>query len=227
MQTHTVRPPLPSRPPMTPPNRPSLPAPLAAVPMIERMLDLIDDFVGVHRAVLDADGDIVDARLVWWNASYRNLRLHPVTAGQSMRAHYFDPDDAISHLRRAWENGRHEQLFVLDESSAHKYRPGGQAVHLLVEWLRIDDLIIEVCRDRSELQALTADIAEHRSTIRQAIRENAQMAERAANMQGVHDEMIRRLGGAALDLRTDRADSAAVAETIDEVMDALRRYTTR
>ena len=209
---------------MTPPLRPPLPDVIAALPIIEEILDLTDDFIGVHRPVFDTDGEIVDGRLVWWNASYRNLRLIPVAHGQSMRAGYFEPDDAIAHFRRAWERGHHEQVFILEEHTAHQYRPGGQAVHLLVEWLRVDDLVVEVCRDRSELRALNADIAEHRSTIREAIRENVRMVERAAHVSGVHDRVIHNLFGAALDLRTGRIDAETVATTLDGVIAELQRY---
>jgi hypothetical protein len=208
-------------------RRPTPPSEILDAAVIEEILDHTDDFIAVHRPVMDDDGGILDAELIWWNASYRNLRLLPVTAGQSMRANYFEPDDAMTHFRRAWEKGHHEQVFILEEHTAHQYRPGGQAVHLLVEWLRIGDLVIEVCRDRSELRALTADNAEHRSTIREAIRENVRMAERAAEMQGVHDQMIHRLYGAALDLRTGRVDAGAVAEALDEVIADLQRYTKR
>lgn len=209
---------------MTRPLRPPLPEAVAAIPTIEEILDLTDDFVAVHRPVFDDDGELVDGRLVWWNASYRNLRLVPVVHGQSMRANYFEPDDAISHVRRAWERGHHEQVFILEEDSAHQYRPGGQAVHLLVEWLRIGDLILEICRDRSEVNALTADIAEHRSTIREAIRENVKMVERAAHVRGVHGRIIQELFGATLDLRTGRVDTETVAATLDGVIAELQRY---
>ena len=209
---------------MTPPLRPPLPDAIAVMSTIVDILDLTDDFVGVHRPVFDDDGEIVDARLVWWNASYRNLRLRPLTAGQSMRSNYFEPDDAVAHFRRAWERGHHEQVFILEEHSAHQYRPGGQAVHLLVEWLRVDDLVVEVSRDRSEVRALTADIAEHRSTIREAIRENVRMVERAAHVREVHDRLIHELFGAALDLRTGRVDAEAVATTLESVIAELQRY---
>ena len=208
---------------MTRSRRPPLPDPIAARPTIEEILDLTDDFIGVHEPVFDDGGEIIDGRLVWWNASYRNLRLLPVTAGQSMRANYFEPDDAIDHFRLAWERGHHEQVFVLEEHSAHQYRPGGQAVHLLVKWLRVDDLIVEVCRDRSELRALTADIAEHRSTIREVIRENVRMVERAAHVRGVHDRVIHQVFGAALDLRTGRVDTETVAVALDGVIAELQR----
>lgn len=208
-------------------RRPALPPEMTGAGVIEETLDLTDDFVGVHRAMTDDDGEIVDAELVWWNASYRNLRVRPVTAGQSMRANYFEPDDAMTHFRRAWEKGHHEQVFILEEHTAHQYRPGGQPVHLLVEWFRIGDLVVEVCRDRSELRALTADNAEHRSTIREAIRENARMAERAAHMRDVHDHMISRLLGATLDLRTEHVDHEAIADVLDEVIAELQRYAKR
>jgi len=207
--------------------RPRIPEKIVDARTIEALLDLADDFVAVHEPVLDADGRIIDARLRWWNASYRNLRLSPVTVGQSMRANYFNSDDAISHLSRAWERHRHEQVFVLDENSAHQYRPGGQAVHLLVVWLRIGDLVVEVCRDRSELRALSADIAEHRSTIRQAFRENARMSERAERVHGVHIDVITRLERAASELRSDRANAETAAEALDEVIAVLQRYSRR
>jgi signal transduction histidine kinase len=197
------------------------PASISSHRHIETILRSLRDYVGIHTVVFDDTGRISDTELIWWNDEYESIRVKPVVARQSIMATYFEPHVALSFVRKAWQEGRAHQIFELSEDTVDRYRPLETLVRIEVEWLRIEDVIIEVGSDLSEMTRLEFELIAQREAYSQATRETLLSIERTRISRELHDSIIQSLFAISLNLRA-REDKEWAIESIHQVITEIR-----
>ncbi len=191
----------------------------------------LHDLVGIHHAVLNEDGVVADAQLLWWNRAYERERLHQVEVGQSMRATYLDPDSALEHVHRAWVAGKSHQIFERPVVT-DRYRETKPGNKLSVIWERVGSYVIEVATDISNAKELAAELAEQGVALDAAIASRAQAVERERIARDLHDSVVQNIYAASLRLNffadsaevggADVTEVRAVAQTLSDVIAEIR-----
>ena len=87
----------------------------------------LSDCIAIHEVVLDQWNSVVDARTVWWNKHYEDIRTNKVEFAQSVNDSYFEPHIALAHVSEAWNTGHSLQLFEMDARTNGHYLHDGDA----------------------------------------------------------------------------------------------------
>ena len=85
----------------------------------------LSDCIAIHEVDVDEWDAIVDARIVWWNKHYEDIRTKKVEFAQSMMDSYFEPHIALAHVSEAWNSGHSLQLFEMDARTNGHYLHDG------------------------------------------------------------------------------------------------------
>lgn len=188
----------------------------------------LHDLVGIHSAVVDSSGRIVDAQLLWWNRAYEIERLNAVEVGQSMVDTYLNPDQALEHVQRAWFAGKSHQIFErpMVTSVYREAKPGNK---LSVIWERVGSYIIEVATDISNAKELAAELVEQGRALDAAVASRAKVMERERIARDLHDSVIQNIFAASLRLNFyadtlpgDVSEIRAVAQSLSDVIAEIR-----
>lgn len=188
----------------------------------------LHDLVGIHHAVIDDEGSVTDAQLLWWNRAYEIERLHQVEVGQSMLNTYLNPYGALEHVQRAWSTGKSHQIFErpVVTSVYRETKPGNK---LSVIWERVGSYIVEVATDISNAKELAAELVEQGLALDAAIAARAQAVERERIARDLHDSVIQNIYAASLRLNffadgqhSDVSEVRAVAQSLADVIAEIR-----
>lgn len=198
---------------------------------LDKILNQLHNYIGIHEVVFDEFHSIVDAKLVWHNEAYGKVRLKPVEIGQSMAETYFESHIALGHVAEAWSNGRSFQFFELSPSTRDRYRTPGSRVAILVNWSRHGDRILEVGTDVSESMAVQEMLNNHKSLAAIASKRRALAVERERIARNLHDNVIQQLYATSLSLSMviNSADEKMqpvlqrALESMDKVVGDIRR----
>lgn len=201
--------------------REPFPASIASNDHLEIILRSLRDYIGIHHLVLDPDNTIIDTQLLWWNDGYETIRVEPVVPHQSMMDTYFEPHVSLGFVRDAWTQGKSHQIFELSEETFDKYRAPETLVRIEVVWLRINDFILEIGSDLSEMTRLELELIAQREAYSQATRETLLSIERARIGRDLHDSIIQSLYAISLNLRA-REDKDWAIDAIHKVITEIR-----
>lgn len=160
----------------------------------------LKDYVCVHSVELDESGNVRDARLRVWNRSYEAVRTRAVFIGQSMLETYYDPQNALDFVNRAWHEGTARQVFELSPATRDRYRTEGAVVLINVLWQRVGDFVIEIGNDLSEVRQLELQLADEESAAAAALQARAVAEERERIARDLHDSVLQKLFACALQL---------------------------
>lgn len=185
------------------------------------ILRSLRDYIGIHHVIFDTHGNIVDTQLTWWNDGYETIRVEPVVSQQSMMGTYFEPHISLEFVREAWTQGKSHQIFELSEETFDKYRAPETLVRIEVVWLRINDFILEIGSDLSEMTRLEFELIAQREAYSQATRETLLSIERSRISRDLHDSIIQSLYAISLNLRA-RDDKEWAVEAIHKVITEIR-----
>jgi len=186
------------------------------------------DYICIHQPVFDEYGSVIDARFVWWNDAYRQVRTKPVEYGASMGDTYFAPEGAVGYVRQAWTDGYAYQLFELEPTTRDRYRPEGAHVLLSVDWQRLGDYVVEVGSDLSEYVALKARLQDQESLIAVSNRERVLAIERERIARNLHDTVIQRLYATSLRLTAAMQSVGPIeAQWLSEVSNTIQQTITQ
>ena len=185
------------------------------------ILSSLRDYIGIHSPVFDEEGKIIDTELVWWNEPYEAIRTSPPHLNQTMTSTYFEPHEALSYVRKAWENESTPQVFELSEDTVDRYRPPEVIVRIEVTWLRAGGLVIEIGSDLSEMTALELELVAQRQAYLDATREALLNAERTRIGHDLHDSVIQDLFAITLRLQAQRSEPW-VTDAIHDVISGIR-----
>lgn len=201
----------------------------------EELISIVDAMPGsvaVHVPEFDADGRIIDARLRWWNSSYGALHTRTSTVDQSMRAVYFEPDNALDYVRRAWDEGATHQYFSVDGDVLARYSMFDEPITLSVDWLRIGSHIVEIGENLTLLTEIQRQLASSDLELLEAwrIQEITQAKQRVA--RDIHDSVMQRLLAVGMGVRlaintlelspSNRRYADALQKNLDEAVTELR-----
>lgn len=185
------------------------------------ILSSLRDYIGVHEPIFNDDGQIVDARLVWWNDPYEAIRTSPPALNQSLVNTYFQPQIALDFLTEAWQQTSAKQVFELNEDTFDKYRPPEVLVRIEVTWLRVGELIVEIGSDLSEMTALEMELIAHRQAYLDATREALLNLERSRIGDDLHDSVIQSLFAITLRLQAQKSDQWVI-DSLHSVISEIR-----
>lgn len=182
----------------------------------------LSDYIGVHEVESDEFGIIRDAKLVWWNNAYGNIRTKPVVQGQSMMESYYEPQSALFHVAEAWTTGQSHQVFRLSPAMRDRYRVLGERVVNLVNWTRIGDHVVEVGTDVRELMELRERLMDQSSLITKSVRQRDLAIERERIACSLHDHVIQNLYAISLVLakagkEADEAAGSAIRNAVGDI----------
>lgn len=167
---------------------------------VAQIFESLGEYIAIHEPILDEYGTLTDARLIWWNKGYENVRVLPVSHLSKMSEAYFEPSVAIEYASTAWSSGRAVQLFEFTPAKRSTYRAPGSDVVISVLWERVGDHIVEVGSDLSELRTLEERLADQRSLVFSAERDRALIAERERIARNLHDTVIQQIYASSLGL---------------------------
>lgn len=188
---------------------------------IESVFSTLRDYIGLHIPVRNDAGRIIDTKLAWWNDAYEDIRVSPPVLGQSMLATYYDPEVAVDIVRQAFEEGEVKQIFELGENSFDIYRPPEVLVRIEVTWMRMDEYVVEIGSDLSEMTALEMELIAQRKAYTDAIRQTLLDNERSRIARDMHDSIIQNLFAISLNLKT-REDKDWAINSLNEVISEIR-----
>lgn len=197
------------------------PTTIASNEHLELILRSLRDYIGIHQLVFDDSHTIIDTHLIWWNDGYEAIRVEPVSAHQSMMDTYFEPHVSLGFVTEAWKQGKAHQIFELSEETFDKYRAPETLVRIEVAWLRVDDFVLEIGSDLSEMTRLEFELIAQREAYSQATRETLLSIERARISRDLHDSIIQSLYAVSLNLRA-RDDKEWAIDAIHKVISEIR-----
>jgi signal transduction histidine kinase len=191
----------------------------------------LTDYICAHLPVYDADGNVIDGTLVWWNPAYERVRVEPVRYGQSIMATYYQPEIAMDYLRRALAEGSCTQIFELSGDEIDIYRVAGDLVRMYVDWLQVGSVVVEVGVDESRVSMLEVQLHEQELAVREVLQQRMRDLDRERIARDLHDSVIQQLFVTVLDLQsalTGDTDTTQAAITraivsIDDAMTELRK----
>ncbi|MGA1541716.1 MAG: hypothetical protein ACO38D_04455, partial [Ilumatobacteraceae bacterium] len=123
------------------------------------IVDAMPGSVAVHAPVFDEHDLIIDARLRWWNSSYGTLHNKSSIVDQSMRAVYFEPDNALDYVRQAWESGSAHQYFSIEGDVLARYEMFDEPITLSVDWIRLGSHVVEIGENLTLLTDIQRQLA--------------------------------------------------------------------
>lgn len=185
---------------MTQVRRPSVSIDVLSPVDVAQIFQSLGEYIAIHEPVLDEFGTLIDARLIWWNQGYEDVRVLPVAHHSLMSEAYFDPAVAIDYASTAWVSGRIVQLFEFTPDKRGQYRPPDSNVVLSVLWERVGDFLVEVGSDLSDLRRLEDKLADQRSLVFAAERDRTLIAERERIARNLHDTVIQQIYASSLGL---------------------------
>jgi len=167
-------------------------APLPLGPVTERF-KRTTLYIAIHQPIMDAQGQIENLSLMWWNDVYAAVRTRPPEAGSLVTDTYIDPQEVISLARTAWERGDAHQQFVLDEDRLSYYAVAPHPTSLAVTWMEYEGKIVEVAEDLSQLRNTQAELEIRRLELADA-HHHQQISQLRENLaRNMHDSLIQQL----------------------------------
>ena len=191
-------------------QRPSVSIDVLSPVDVAQIFQSLGEYIAIHEPILDEFGTLTDARLIWWNKGYEDVRVLPVSHLSKMSEAYFEPSIAIEYASTAWSSGRAMQLFEFTPAKRSRYRSPGPDVVISVLWERVGDFVVEVGSDLSELRMLETRLADQRSLVFASERDKALIAERERIARNLHDTVIQQIYASSLGL-------SAVASRLKEL----------
>lgn len=199
---------------------------------LSAVVDAMPGSVAVHLPEFDDDGRIIDARLRWWNSSYGALHTKTSTVDQSMRAVYFEPDNALDYVRRAWEDGSTHQFFSVDGDVLARYSMFDEPITLSVDWIRIGDHVVEIGENLTLLTTIRRQLASSDLELLESWRVQQITDEKQRVARNVHDSVMQRLLAVGMGMRlatntldlspANRRYAESLQKNLDEAVIELR-----
>lgn len=193
---------------------------------VAHIFQSLGEFIAIHEPVLDEYGTLVDARLIWWNDEYENVRVTTVEANSLLMETYIDPGNALTFASAAWSSGRALQVFDFTPDKLGQYRPPGEILQLSVVWERVGDFIVEVGSDLSTVRRLEDKLADQRSLVFTTERDRALVSERERIARNLHDSVIQQIYAASLGLNVVASrlagESIEPADTLDRSSEVVK-----
>lgn len=195
---------------------------------VAQIFHSLGEFIAIHEPILDEFGTLIDARLIWWNREYENVRVIPVEANSLLMATYLDPSNALAFASAAWCSGRSLQVFDFTPDKLGHYRPPGDILQISVVWERVGDFIVEVGSDLSTVRRLEDKLADQSSLVFTTERNRALLAERERIARNLHDSVIQQIYASSLGLNvvatrlaSERAESGQTIERSAAVVKSI------
>lgn len=132
----------------------------------------LSDCIAIHEVVLDEWGSVIDARTVWWNKHYEDIRTQKVEFAQSITSSYFEPHIALAHVNEAWNTGHSLQLFEMDARTNGHYLHNGDA-STWINWQRLENHIVEVSSDVADFKEMQRMLNDQQTLVAIASRKRA------------------------------------------------------
>lgn len=191
----------------------------------------LTDYICAHLPVYDADGNVIDGTLVWWNHAYERVRVEPVRYGQSIMATYHRPDVAMEYFRTALAEGHCTQIFELDHDEVDIYRVPSDLVRIHVDWLHLGSMVVEIGADESRVSMLEMQVHEQELAVREVLQQRMRDLDRERIARDLHDSVIQQLFVTVLDLQSavgadhlvSQSAIGRAIEAIDDAMTELRK----
>jgi signal transduction histidine kinase len=186
-------------------------------------------YIAFHEPLLGSKGQVEDLQLLWWNDNYASIRVTPPRQGTLASTTYVGFDEVRELANTAWRIGKVRQQFQLSNDTVSVYRLPGRPTSLAVMWIALEDIVVEVAEDLTQLSNTQAELEIRRLELAevQHRQQISQLRERLAS--NMHDRLIQHLfaigigiesvlpevaEGAELRLRSCQAQ---LQSTIDEI----------
>lgn len=167
---------------------------------VAQIFQSLGEYIAIHEPILDEYGTLIDAQLIWWNRSYEDVRVLPVSHHSKMSEAYFESAVAIEYASTAWTSGRAVQLFEFTPAKRSQYRPPGSVVVISVLWERVGNYLVEVGSDLTQVRRLEDKLADQRSLVFAAERDKVLLADRERIARNLHDTVIQQIYASSLGL---------------------------
>lgn len=189
---------------------------------VAQIFQSLGEYIAIHEPILDEFGTLVDARLIWWNKGYEDVRVMPVSYLSTISEAYFEPSIAIEFASTAWSAGRSMQLFEFTPAKRSRYRPPGSLVVISVLWERVGNYVVEIGSDVSEIRQLENKLADQRSLVFVSERDKALLEERERIARNLHDSVIQQIYASSLGLNAVAARLDGFVTEPNDTHDRLR-----
>ena len=150
-------------------------------------------YIAIHEPLFDAEGEVIDLSLLWWNRVYGAIRFHTPRVGARMTETYISPEEVVELAGQAWSLGSVDQEFVLENPHRAVYQIPNEPTALAVNWSRFGEYIVEIAEDLSLLHSTRAELEIRRLELADA-QHRQQLAElRDQLARNMHDSLIQQL----------------------------------
>ncbi len=168
---------------------------------LRSIVDAMPGSVAVHAPVFDEHDLIIDARLRWWNSSYGTLHNKSSIVDQSMRAVYFEPDNALDYVRHAWESGSAHQYFSIEGDVLARYEMFDEPITLSVDWIRLGSHVVEIGENLTLLTDIQRQLASSDLELLEAWRTQQITEAKQRVARDMHDSVMQRLLAVGMGVR--------------------------